>query len=155
MRRFLVALGVSLAAAAVFAEDLARPPVYFALSVSSLDASIAWYEQKLGLSATRLSGSGPAKVAILKGDGLLIELVEHPKAFDLKSRVPDAQGAYSVHGIFKVGFFVKDLDATVEALRKRGARFKGDTYTDEKLKVRAALVLDNDDNVIQLFEAFR
>jgi predicted enzyme related to lactoylglutathione lyase len=128
------------------------PPVFFAVSVADLNASVKWYGDHLDLTPTRLPGTPQAKVALLQGKGLVVELVQHSEAFDLESRLPELQKRYLVHGLFKVGFYVKDLDATVDRLKKRGATFKGDVFTDKVLGARSVLLLDNSGNVIQLFE---
>jgi len=130
----------------------AAAPVFFALSVADLEASVKWYGEMLQLAPTRLPGNPKVKVALLQGDGLIVELIEHSEAFRLESRLPELQKRYLAHGLFKVGFFVSDLDATIERLRQRGATFKGELFTDERLGARSILLLDNSANVIQLFE---
>jgi predicted enzyme related to lactoylglutathione lyase len=135
-----------------FAAEAAAPATFFAVSVADLDASVKWYVETLNLTAARLPGTGQAKVAVLQGDGLVVELVEHSAAFKLETRLPELQKRYLAHGFFKVGFFVPDLDGTVERLKQRGAHFKGTAFTDDVLGARSILLLDNSDNVIQLFE---
>jgi Glyoxalase/Bleomycin resistance protein/Dioxygenase superfamily len=135
----------------VVAEE-AVAPVFFALSVADLEASIQWYSDTLQLTPTRLPPSPQTKVALLQGGGLIVELVEHSEAFDLETRLPELRKRYLAHGLFKVGFFVSDLDATVERLKSRGATFKGKLFTDEVLGARSILLLDNSQNIIQLFE---
>jgi Glyoxalase/Bleomycin resistance protein/Dioxygenase superfamily len=130
----------------------AAAPVFFALSVKDLDASVKWYSETLQLTPTRLPPTPQAKAAILQGGGLIVELVEHSEAFDLETRLPELQKRYLAHGLFKVGFFVSDLDATVKRLKSRGAAFRGELFTDEILGARSILLLDNSQNVIQLFE---
>ena len=139
-------------ATGVAAEEPTASPVFLALSVPDLDASIAWYTEMLDLTATRLPEAPQAKVALLRGNGLFVELIEHAQAFDLQTRVPEGEKRYLVHGLFKAGFFVQDLDATVDRLERRGARFKGEAFNDPVARVRSILLLDNNDNVIQLFE---
>lgn len=130
----------------------AAPPVFFALSVADLDASVKWYSETFDLTVTRLPKVAPAKVALLQGNGLVVELVEHPGAFDLKARLPELEKPYLAHGLFKVGFFVADLDGIVTRLKARGAVFKGRVFTDPVLGARSILLLDNSGNMIQLFE---
>lgn len=127
-------------------------PVFFAVSVADLDASVKWYSDHLDLTATRLPGTAQAKVALLQGQGLVVELVQHPDAFDVETRLPELAKRYLAHGLFKVGFYVADLDATMDRLEKRGATFKGKVFTDPVLGARSILLLDNSGNVIQLFE---
>lgn len=145
-------LSVLLGGSQVAAEELAAPPVFLAFSVPDIEASVKWYSESFDLTATRLPDSPQAKVALLRGNGLLVELVEHSHAFDLKARVPESEKRYLVHGLFKAGFFVQDLEATIERLEKRGARFVGNVFTDQGAGARSILLLDNNDNVLQLFE---
>jgi catechol 2,3-dioxygenase-like lactoylglutathione lyase family enzyme len=152
MTRILVCLALVFAPTHAQAEDLAVPPVFFAISVPNLETSLKWYTENLDLTPVRLPVSPKAKVALLKGQGLLVELVEHAEAFDLETRLPGLQGRHLVHGLFKVGFFVRDLDATVTRLKKRGVQFKGSMFTDDVANARSILVLDNNGNMIQLFE---
>src|SRR5262245_12943845 len=88
MVRVCVVLAMVMSAARAFSEVQARPPAFFALSVPDLEASVKWYGENLGLTATRLPGKPEAKVAILRGSGLMVELVEHSKAADLEAVVP-------------------------------------------------------------------
>ena len=153
MTRIVAIVFLVSGAAQAWGEDLARPPIFFALSVPDLDASVKWYVENLGLNPTRLPGSPEAKVTLLRGNGLFLELIEHSQAFDLEARIPGNPRRFLVHGIFKVGFFVRNLDGTVEGLQKRGVRFKGSVFTDDVAGARSILVLDNNENIIQLFEA--
>jgi catechol 2,3-dioxygenase-like lactoylglutathione lyase family enzyme len=151
----LAALVLAGAAAAAEAPLVAESPTFVALSVRDLDASVKWYTETLGLTATRLPPHGISKAAIVRGPGLLVELVQHGESFPLESRLPGLKGRYIVQGIFKVGVFVDDLDATVKRLTDKGARFKGRLFSDETTGVRSHLLLDNEDNVIQLFEELK
>jgi catechol 2,3-dioxygenase-like lactoylglutathione lyase family enzyme len=92
-------------------------------------------------------------VALLRGRGLLIELVELAEAAPLETRVPGLKGRYQVYGLFKAGFYVRDLDAEVARLKAKGVQFKGSLFEDPVARARSILVLDNDGNLIQLFEA--
>jgi catechol 2,3-dioxygenase-like lactoylglutathione lyase family enzyme len=151
---FLLLLFVALlpAGAAAANGPADCPATFFAVSVRDLEASAKWYTDAFGLEATKLPGSEKAKVSLLRGRGLLVELVELAGATPLRSRVPGLNGREEVHGLFKVGFFVKDLDAEVARLKAKGVRFKGSLFEDPVARARSILVLDNDDNIIQLFE---
>jgi catechol 2,3-dioxygenase-like lactoylglutathione lyase family enzyme len=155
MIRTAVVLLVTLNAPPVPAEGLARAPTFFAISVPNLQESVGWYSNTLGLVPTVLPSSPQSKVALLRGNGLLVELIEHSQAFDVERYVPRLEGRHLVHGLVKIGFFVQDLDATVAALRRRGARFRGSIYTDDIAGARSIILLDNNKNLIQLFESLR
>ena len=146
----LLAMLVSLPPRAV--AEGAQAPTFFAVSVGNLDASVKWYRETLDLTVDYLPGTATVKVALLQGKGLVVELIEDPQAFALRTRLPEVEKRYLVHGLFKVGFFVSDLEATVTRLKQRGAAFKGEMFTDLRLGARSILLLDNSGNVIQLFE---
>jgi len=133
----------------------AEGPAFFALSVPDLDASVRWYAEMLDLEPTRLPGSDQVQVALLQGEALIVELIQHSAAVAPEKQLPDLQKRYLLHGLFKSGFFVADLDATIARLEARGARFRGDAFTDEILGARSILLLDNAGNVIQLFQRTR
>lgn len=134
------------------AAQTVTSPAFVALSVADLEASAAWYRDAFDLTVTRLPQTSPVRVALLQGASLIVELVEHPDAVDLKSRAPDVGQRFLVHGPFKVGFFVENLDAMVERLTARGVVFRGPAFTDPVLRARSILLLDNSGNTIQLFE---
>jgi catechol 2,3-dioxygenase-like lactoylglutathione lyase family enzyme len=139
-------------ASSAWAGDLAKPPVFFAISVPNLDASVKWYVESLGLTATLLSPTSQARIAVVRGGGLLVELIQPSKPFSTETRIPRPRERYLERGFLKVGFYVEDLDATVARLKQKGARFMGTVYSDQTVGVRSILVLDNDENLIQLFE---
>jgi len=151
-RRLVLTLALLLGLPAATRAQEAVTPTFFAVSVADLDTSIEWYTRTLDLAVTRLPEGSGAKFALLQGQGLVVELVEHPKAFDLRSRLPELENRYLGHGLFKVGFFVADLDGTVDRLRARGVTFRGGIITDSVLGARSILLLDNTGNVIQLFQ---
>jgi catechol 2,3-dioxygenase-like lactoylglutathione lyase family enzyme len=150
MTSFLLAAAL-LSGGSPASEAAPRPSTFFALSVPNLEASVKWYSDAFGLSATVLPGTEKAKVALLRGPELLLELVEPTEP--LEGHPAGIGDRYRVHGFFKVGFFVKDLDAEIARLKGKGVRFKGSVYEDPVARARSILVLDRDDNIVQLFEA--
>jgi catechol 2,3-dioxygenase-like lactoylglutathione lyase family enzyme len=144
----ILAVGVSTASAA----EGAKAPVFFAISVPDLDASVQWYTETLGLTATVLPPGPQAKVAIVRGPGLLVELIQPAKGFGGPTRPRSPRERHFERGFTKVGFHVEDLDATVARLKKKGANVMGSVYSDQATGVRSIVVLDNDENLIQLFE---
>ena len=86
-----------------------------AISVSSLDSSSKWYQEKLGLRVTMNVPKSATQngIAILQGNGLIVELQEHTGAAAV-NHSPSAR-----QGIFKYGIVVDDYDATLAAIRAR------------------------------------
>lgn len=136
----------------VLAAQAAPPPfttrgAFFALSVPDLDASTRWYQEKLGLAVTlQVSrGEGPAAATVLEGGGLIVELIQHRDA------KPAAGESHLVHGFFKAGMIVENLDATLAELRSRGVEVAYGPYPAEGGQRANVIVRDNAGNLIQLF----
>ena len=127
---------------------------FFALSVADVDASARWYEEKLGLGvvmrAPRTDETRSA-ATVLRGGGLTVELVRHDDARPLRGLVPEGRGALGVHGIFKVGVTVDDLDATLAALRARGVQPAMGPWPRRGDAPANAIIRDAEGNYIQLF----
>ena len=119
---------------------------FFAVSVPDLAASVAWYTEKLGLKTTRsMNGPDDGRVAILEGNGLIVELVHAPKAAPPGREVP------YVHGLFKVGVIVDDFDGAIARIKARGIVIAFGPYPARDGQRANAIIRDNAGNLIQLF----
>lgn len=84
---------------------------FFALSVADIDASVKWYSEKLEMKVTmREPNTNGAAVAVLEGDGLIVELIQHDSARPLTTAAPAAKESLYIHGVFKVGVIVSDFE---------------------------------------------
>ncbi|HMC55167.1 MAG TPA: VOC family protein [Gemmatimonadaceae bacterium] len=120
---------------------------FFALSVTDLDATIAWYTGKLGLTVvTRYPKRGTTAGALLGGNGLEVELIVHDDASDPRGTEP-----VLTHGIFKTGFRVDDFDGTIAGLRARGVQIAYGPYPARRDQRANAIIRDNSGNLIQIF----
>lgn len=98
-----------------------------------------------------LPPSPRAKVAVLRGSGLLVELIQPiGSVADGASLRPRER--HLRHGLVKVGFHVENLDATIARLKQKGAHFLSSIFEDDAAGVRSIIVLDQDESLIQLFE---
>lgn len=146
----LLSLLVSAPPTAATAPEIhLQSPQFFALSVADAAASARWYQEALELKVLRdFQPPGTTiHVVLLKSDALMIELLQHGEA---KPRT-QAPEAYLVHGIFKVGFSVPDLDATVRALKAKGVTFSYEITQDPATGLRFAICKDREGNEIQIF----
>jgi catechol 2,3-dioxygenase-like lactoylglutathione lyase family enzyme len=125
----------------------------FALSVADIDASARWYVETLGLEITKQiarTDATRARVTILEGGGLMVELVQHDDAVALRSVLPLKEGALSVHGIFKVGVTVDDFEKTLAAMRARGVEIAFGPYPKRPDQPANVIIRDNAGNLIQI-----
>jgi catechol 2,3-dioxygenase-like lactoylglutathione lyase family enzyme len=122
---------------------------FVALSVPDIEASIRWYTEVLGLRlASRPADSAQVKVAILEGEGLLVELLQHADAAPAA-----AEGTAPAQGIFKAGLLVRDFDRVVARLRARGAEIAYGPFPAREGQRANLIVRDNAGNLLQLLAA--
>ncbi len=119
---------------------------FFAVSVPNLAESAAWYSEKLGLAVTFETHSG-IDVTVLEGGGLVVELIRDPAARPSGVARPEL-----LHGVFKAGFLVRNLDKTVEELRARGVEIAFGPFPARDNQRANLIIRDNAGNLIQLFE---
>jgi catechol 2,3-dioxygenase-like lactoylglutathione lyase family enzyme len=120
---------------------------FFALSVTDVAASAKWYAEKLGLTPTNQIAKKPggAGVAILEGGGLIVELLQ------IDAATSTGKDANLVHGFFKAGMIVDDLNGTLAKLRARGVQVAYGPYPASATQRANVIVRDNAGNLIQLF----
>jgi catechol 2,3-dioxygenase-like lactoylglutathione lyase family enzyme len=121
---------------------------FFAVSVSDLTASIAWYTEKLGLRVTKEIPD--ARVAILEGNDLIVELTQDasPGAQPTTMGVP---GGMAVRGITRAGFIVADFDNVLARLRAPQAEIAFGPYPARPGQPANVIIKDNGGNLVQIF----
>jgi catechol 2,3-dioxygenase-like lactoylglutathione lyase family enzyme len=131
---------------------LAATGAFFALSVADIHASGQWYAEKLGLKVTmQPPKDGPAAVMVLEGGGLLVELIQHDQALTLDRLTPKVSDPFKVHGYFKAGVLVKDLDKTLAMLKARGVPIAFGPFPAKDGRRANFIVRDNAGNLLQFF----
>ena len=126
---------------------------FFALSVADVAALSRWYQEKLGFHVLA-QGEAPnkiAKFAILEGDGTIIELIQHSQAKARSVAAPSITEPYQLHGIFKVGLVVADLDGVYRELKQRAVPIAYDLMRAKDVPLRSFSVRDGEGNLIQFF----
>ena len=114
--------------------------------VNDVDAAIAFYCQKLGF--TEVMHPAPAFAMLTRGDLRLVLSAPNPAG---GGGQPMPNGSKQEPGGWnRFAIEVADLSATVETLRKGGARFRNDIVTG--VGGKQILVEDPSGNPIELFE---
>jgi catechol 2,3-dioxygenase-like lactoylglutathione lyase family enzyme len=127
---------------------------FFGLSVADLEASTRWYTEKLGLKVVlRPPKIEQSTAVILEGGGLIVELMHHDEAVPLRSAAPAITRNFLVHGVFKAGIIVDDLDRTIDRLRARGVAIAVGPFPATSERRANAIIRDNAGNFIQFFGA--
>ena len=146
-----VCLSAGLSASAPFA---AVQGGFIALSVANVDARAKWYSDTFDLTVVKSRSESPDKksiATILSGHGLIVELIQHVEAKPLSAAAPGLTRSYQVHGIFKAGIVVSDLDASLRELEARHVDIAFRPFTDDALGVRSFAIRDNAGNFVQFF----
>jgi catechol 2,3-dioxygenase-like lactoylglutathione lyase family enzyme len=121
---------------------------FVAIVVTDIDASVHWYESRLGLHVVKRGKSPrvPAETVVLGGHNLFVELIHHDG-----KQLPRVENEASVPRLLKAGVIVgqKDFDALAAYLQKRGV--ETGIFEDKEMGVRSCLFRDNDGNLIQFF----
>ncbi len=130
----------------------AKCPTNIGITVADADKAAAWYEATFGL-ARRKSGAFPQGTFIMLGSpSLEVEIIQHEASVDARRELKISND-YLQRGVFKVGVYVDDLDATIARLKERQVRLLMEDGRDPELHVRFALIADPDGNTIQLFQS--
>ncbi len=129
-------------------------PHFLALSVKELEPMARWYTTTFDLTLLKdlPAPDGATHTRILGSSELLVELSQHGRARSLQEYAGAPTPGFLVHGFFKAGLFVKDLDRAVEALKTRGVTSFGSAQSDPPTGLRWVLFRDPGGNVLQLFE---
>jgi catechol 2,3-dioxygenase-like lactoylglutathione lyase family enzyme len=129
-------------------------PFFLAFSVRDVEASRVWYERVLGFADVRsidMEERG-ARVRLMSREGAFLELVELSTASAMSDLTPPLEKRQHIHGVFKVGFEVEDLDEAIAHLEALEVALRGILFTESDGSMRSAQILDPDGNIIQLFE---
>lgn len=127
-------------------------PQFFAISAADAKVTAGWYVEAFGLEIIEESTSPDGTVGVVNigNERVRIEIIEHPEAKN-RQELGIARG-YDVHGVFKVGFFVEDIEAEIARLEALGVTFRGRLVEFPSHGVRTILVNDPEGNIVQLFE---
>jgi len=133
---------------------VAAQPFFFALSVSDVERSSRWYQRVLGFEVARtidLPERG-FKIELLQKEGGFLELTENRAARSLKEVDSSIEKRHLVHGVFKIGFVIDELDDAIAKLAALEVPLRGKVITESDGSMRSLQVEDPDGNVLQLFE---
>jgi len=123
----------------------------FGISAEDAEKTAQWYEGSLGLTRVKTGTFPGGKFIILGSPRVSVEIIQQDSAVDARKQL-NIDHDYLLHGFFKIGLYVKDLDATIARLKRTNVRIHLERGTDEQLRLRFAIIHDNEGNTIQLFE---
>lgn len=116
--------------------------------VDDVDAAVDFYTTHLGFEIRTRPGPG---FAMLEREGLRLLLNVPGGGGGAGQAMPDGSSP-APGGWNRFQIEVDDLDATIDRLRRNGARFRGDLITGRGGK--QALLLDPSGNLVELFQPY-
>ena len=162
LHRTLCALGTWMALAAPAGAQAtpatsrilgASSGAFVALSVAGIDRSVAWYRDTLGFTVDTMgvAPNGVTRFALLSQGNALLELLQLPDAKPRTDAAPGTKNAYQIHGFFKAGFLVADIDAAHRHLRGLGVPLAYELGRPPNGPYRSFGVRDPEGNLLQFF----
>lgn len=136
------------------AVDLgAHPGPFLALSVANLNRMVAWYRDTLGFRVYAQGDAREGRVhyALLERDNSILELLQLAEARPLKEIAPSLEGSHLVHGFFKSGFVVANLDRAYADVKRMGIKLEYDIGGTPDGPYRSFGILDPGGNLLQFF----
>lgn len=125
---------------------------FFALSVADAEASSKWYREKIGMNIImQMPKQDKHTVVVLEGGGLIVELIQNDDALPLSKVTSGITNPILVHGIFKAGVIVEDLDKLVAIFRKRDVDIAYGPFPSRPGQRSNFIIRDNEGNMIQFF----
>ncbi len=115
--------------------------------VTDMDKTVEFYKNLLGFEVVNQPSPGFAQLSL----GNLNLLVNKPGAGGAGQTTPDGQTP-TPGGWNRIQIRVKDLDATVQTLKSKNAKFKNELVTGNG--GNQILLLDPSGNLIELFESY-
>lgn len=130
---------------------------FWAISVPDVEASVRWYQSVFGLAITQqlTTPDGAVKVVILESPNLTVEILQMADAVPVSRCGPGVKSKAALHGLFKVGLFVGDIEKTRRALQLKKVKLLTEIHEEEASGLRSFLFEDNSGNTIQLLSVAR
>ncbi len=120
-------------------------PTFVAVQVQDLALASAWYRSVFDLEQVNriIAEDGRYSILVLVGEGIEVELLQ-------------VRGASGVDdpalGLFKVGFYVEDIESAHRWIRQQGGDTDDRIFTDEALQARSFVFRDPEGNRLQAFD---
>jgi hypothetical protein len=127
---------------------------FFALSVASTDTVSAWYEEIFDLELLKeiKSPDGTVAVRIIGNENLMVEILSHKNSMSISECGVQANESFRMRGIFKIGIYVRDVDAAQAYLQRKNVVIKNKVFADRETSTRSFVITDIKQNLIQVLQ---
>jgi len=124
-----------------------------AISVSSLDESIQWYEDKLDFQLkNRRKVSTGIEIALIEKNGFYIDLISIANSRNIEGKPKDPPQHLEIQGLRNLVFWVDDLKAADAQLKAKGVRLIWESRYIPEVGTSVTNFRDNSGNLIALWQ---
>ena len=129
------------------------PAPFLALSVANIDRMTTWYRDTLGFEvfASGLAPNGTTRYALLRQGNAMVELLQIADAKPRTAAAPGTTGAFQIHGFFKSGFVVRDIDAAHRRIQAMQLKLAYELGKPPNGPFRSFGIRDPEGNLLQFF----
>jgi catechol 2,3-dioxygenase-like lactoylglutathione lyase family enzyme len=126
---------------------------FIAISVANLDRMLPWYRDTLGfrVHSSGTAPNGTIRFALLRQGTALIELLQLPDAKPRGEAAPTTTASHQIHGFFKSGLVVRDIDAAYRRLRDLKLTLAYELGQPPNGPYRSFGIRDPEGNLLQFF----
>jgi hypothetical protein len=127
---------------------------FIAISVPHTDSTSKWYEDVFDLKLLKEIKTPDNRVhARVIGNGqLVVEIIQTRNSQSLEQLKLNKDQPFTIQGMFKYGFYVKDLPQAAAYLRDKKVLIKHEIFEDKDTKSRSFIIQDLNGQLIQLLE---
>lgn len=124
-----------------------------AISVSNIDESVKWYEDKLGFKLqNRRQVSTGIEIALIENNGFFIDLIHIAGSENLEGSPKEPPEHLKVQGLRNLVFWVDDLKAADAQLKSKGVQLIWESRYIPEVRTSVTNFRDNNGNLIAIWE---
>jgi catechol 2,3-dioxygenase-like lactoylglutathione lyase family enzyme len=127
---------------------------FAAVSVSNADSTSAWYSNVFGMKLVKSidTPEGDVHIRILSSNDLTLEIIASRQSKSIVDCSLKPDEGYLLKGIFKFGFYVKDIVTAEKFLKDKKVKFEYNLFEDEDMKIKSFIIADLNGTLIQFIQ---
>jgi catechol 2,3-dioxygenase-like lactoylglutathione lyase family enzyme len=135
-------------------NGLATLRVYnVAISVSDIDQTVQWYEDKLGFKLqNRRKVSTGIEIALIEKNSFYIDIIRIANSKNIEGEPKDPPEHLSIQGLRNIVFWVDDLKTTDAQLKAKGVQLIWESRFIPEVNTSVTNFRDNNGNLIAIWE---
>lgn len=125
---------------------------FWAMTVPDASATSKWYEEIFSLKLMKEISFERGKVRIIGNENLVLEILEISGSKSLTDCFLTADDNHLLKGIFKTGFYVKDIAQAERFFKSKGITIKHEVFEDADMNAKSFVLVDLNGTMIQVLQ---